>query len=142
MIAFAFQIDQLAPQRVTDAADRTTFKNLGHAAARIRKSAVESIKPAEGPSPVGSPPHTHTQGVTKKGKIRRGELQRAIQFDVDKGRQEAIVGPRASVVGLSGRAHELGEEHMGQDFPERPFMFPALEENLDRFQADWAGSIG
>ncbi len=142
MLGLKFAIDSLTPQRVTDAADRATFRNLGHAAATIRKTAQASIEQAEGPSPVGSPPHTHTGGVTKKGRPRKGELQRAITYDVDQAAQDAVIGPRESVVGLSAYAHELGAEHMGQDFPERPFMGPALEDNADRVAPEWAGSVG
>jgi hypothetical protein len=118
-------------QRVKDAAERTTFRNLGHAAAAIRRDAVESIVVAEGASPAGTPPHT-----------RRRQLKRAIRFDNDRQAQEAVVGPMASLVGEAGRAHELGEEFRGHDYPERPFMAPALDKNLDRFAGDWAGAIG
>jgi hypothetical protein len=118
-------------QRVVSATERATFRNLGHAAAAIRRDTVESIVVAEGPSPVGTPPHT-----------RRRQLKRAIRFDQDRQAQEAVIGPLASLVGEAGRAHELGGEFRGQEFPERPFMAPALEKNLDRFAGDWAGSIG
>jgi hypothetical protein len=35
----------------------------------------------------------------------------------------------------------MGGEFRGHEYPERPFMAPALEKNLDRFAGDWAGSI-
>lgn len=139
MIGTGFKFEDQT-KRVTAASERTTFRNLPHAAAAIRKDAVGSIKQAEGPSAPGTPPHTHTGGVTKKGKVRKGNLQRAIAFDANK--ESAVIGPRESVVGLAGRAHELGEEFRGDDYPERPFMGPALEQNLDRFAGEWAGSIG
>jgi hypothetical protein len=118
-------------QRVTDAAERATFRNLGHAAAAIRRDTVESIVVAEGASAAGTPPLT-----------RRRQLKRAIRFANDRAAGEAVVGPMASIVGESGRAHELGGEFRGHDYPERPFMAPALEKNLDRFAGDWQGSIG
>ena len=142
MIGLDFKLESDATKQVTQAADKATFKNLGHAASSIRKSAIESIKPEEGPSAPGTPPHTHTQRVTKKGKVAKGHLPRAIVYDVDKARQEAVIGPRASVVGESGAAHELGEEFHGDDYPERPFMGPALEANAPRFADEYAGSIG
>jgi hypothetical protein len=142
MIGLSFQLERDSTKRVLDAADKAAFKNLGHAASAIRKTAIESIKPAEGPSPPGTPPHTHTAGVTKKGKLKKGHLPRAIVYDVDKAKQEAVVGPRASVVGESGAAHELGEEFRGDDYPERPYMSPALEANAPRFADEYAGSIG
>lgn len=115
---------------VADATEKAAFRNFGHAAARISKDAKASIEQAAGPSPAGSPPHTH------KGKF----LSRAIRYDANK--VSAVIGPRESIVGEVGAAHEFGDEHHGQDFPERPFMGPALDKNLDRFASDWAGSIG
>lgn len=127
-------------KRVSDAAEKATFRNVGHAAAAIRKDAVESIVQADGPSAPGSPPHTHTQKTTKSGKTRKGNLQRAIAYDADK--DSAVIGPRFSVVEEAGAAHELGESFHGQDYDERPFMGPALDKNLDRFASSWQGSIG
>jgi phage gpG-like protein len=129
-------------RRVLEATKRAVFKSLGHAAAAIRKTAIESIEPEEGPSEPGTPPHTHTSGFTKKGKPRRGQLPQSIVFVEDKAAEEAIVGPRASVVGEAGAAHEFGGEFRGDDYPERPFMWPALEENIDRFAEGFQGSIG
>ena len=117
--------------RVVDATERATFRNLGHAAGRIRRDAIESIVVAEGASEPGTPPHT-----------RRRQLNRAITFDNDRALQEAVIGPRASVVGEAGAAHEFGEEFKGIDYDERAYMGPALEKNVDRFAGDWAGSIG
>ena len=117
-------------QRVTDALERAAFRNFGHAAARISKDAKESLVTAEGPSPAGSPPHTH-QGA---------HLRRAVRYDATK--EDAVIGPLESIVGESGAAHELGETFHGFTFDERPFMAPALEKNLDRFNQDWADSIG
>ncbi len=142
MIGLEFKLERDTTKRVTDAADKATFKNLGHAASSIRKSAIESIKPEEGPSAPGTPPHTHTQRVTKRGKVAKGHLPRAIVYDVDKARQEAVIGPRASVGGECGAAPELGEEFHGDDYPERPFMGPALEANAPRLADEYAGSIG
>jgi hypothetical protein len=70
------------------------------------------------------------------------DLLGQIRFDNDRQAQDALIGPMASLVGEAGRAHELGEEFRGHEYPERPFMAPALEKNLDRFAGDWAGSIG
>ena len=142
MIGLKFQLESDSTKRVKDVADKAAFKNLGHAASAVRKTAIESIEQAEGPSAPGTPPHTHTGGVTKKGKQRKGNLQRAIVFDNDQRTQTAVVGPRYSVVGESGRAHELGEEYFGDDYPERPYMGPALEVNVPRFAEGMAGSIG
>jgi len=129
-------------RRVTEAAKAAEFRNLGHAAASIRKTEIESIQSAPGPSQPGTPPHTHTAGVSKTGKKRRGVLQRSFAYAVDKAAGRAIVGPQASVGGEAGAAHEFGGEFRGMDYPERSFAAPALEQNLDRFASDWQGSIG
>lgn len=128
-------------QAVVKAADAATFRNLGHAAASIRKDAIASIIPSDQPSKPGAPPHTRRR-VTKKGKQLKGQLQRAITYDQDRANKNAVIGPRASVVGESGAAHEFGQSYKGDSFPERSFMGPALEANLTRFASDWAGSIG
>lgn len=123
---------KLDPQKVTNAVNKATFKNLNHAAASIRKAERESIEKAEGPSAPGSPPHTHN----------RQFLKNAIVYDVDKEKQEAVIGPRFSRVGTSAKAHEFGGEYKGAEFPERSFALPVLLNNLERFAGQWAGSIG
>lgn len=129
MIGFLFNILNNF-KRVDKAADVASFRNLGHAAARISKDAKASLVTAEGPSATGTPPHTH----------RGAYLRRAVRFDANK--ESAVIGPRHSVVGEAGAAHELGEEFRGQDYPERAYMGPALKKNLPRFAQDWVGSIG
>ena len=120
-------IDQT--NRVIEAANRAAFKNFGHAAARIRKDAIESIIVSPVASMLGTPPHT-----------RRKQLRNAITFDSNE--FGAVIGPRYSVAGESGSAHEFGGEYKGAHYPERAFMGPALENNLDRFASEWRGSIG
>ena len=117
-------------RRVRKAADDAQFSNLGHAAARIRKDMAASVERAPGASDVGQPIHTH------RGSIAR----RAIRFAVDD--ESAVIGFRHSMVGESIAAHEHGERYKGTMFPQRPTAAPALDKNLDRFAADWAGTIG
>ena len=119
-----------------------SFRNISHAAASLRKDAVGSIEPGEGPSTPGTPPHTHTQKITKKGKTRKGVYPRAIAFVVDKAKEEAIIGPQFSKVGESFHAHEFGESFHGESFPERPTMGPALDRAAPRFGDSFAGSLG
>lgn len=127
-------------QKVVEAAEKASYRNTGHAAASIRKDAMASIVPSDEPSEPGTPPHTHTQKITKKGKVRQGHLPRAIVFHNSK--ESAIVGPRYSVVGTAGDAHEFGGEYKGDDYPERAFMGPALERKAAQFGNSFAGSIG
>lgn len=140
MIGLSVTIDNNFP-KVEQAAEKAAFRNLGHAASSIRKAAIESVIPSDEPSKPGTPPHTRIR-ITKKGKQLKGQLQRAIVFSHDRAKQEAVIGPRESVVGESAAAHEFGGSYKGQEFAVRSFMGPALEQSLDRFASDWQGSIG
>lgn len=119
-------------EAVKKAADRATYRNIRHAAFSIRKAAVASIVKSNTASAPGTPPATRGRG----GKNIRG----AIFVDADN--ESALIGPRASVIGEAGEAHEFGGEFRGADYPERAFMGPALEANRDRFASEWVGSIG
>jgi hypothetical protein len=114
---------------VIAAVKTANFKNFNHAAARIRKDAIESIIVSPVASPPGTPPHT-----------RRRLLKNAIVYSADD--KGAVIGPRYSRAGTSGSAHEFGGVYKRQTYPERPFMAPALMRNLDRFAAEWEGSVG
>lgn len=115
--------------KVVKAAERAAYENFRHAAASIRKDAQASIERSPEASSPGQAPHT-----------RKGQLPKSIVFDANK--EGAIVGPRESVVGQSAAAHEFGEVFHETAFDERPFMGPALANNLDRFASSWGGSIG
>jgi len=129
MFGFGVKIENKL-DRVAKAAETGEFRSFARAAFAIRQTAVESIERAAGPSAPGEPPHTH----------RRMFLRRAIRYAAN--REGAVIGPRFSVVGTAGEAHEFGGEYRGNKYPARPFMFPALQANLDRFAGAWAGSIG
>lgn len=117
---------------VKAAADKAAFRNFVHAAASISKDVKGTLEKApEGvASEPGSPPHTH----------RGAYLRRAVRYAADK--EGAVIGPMASVVGKVAEAHEFGGEYKGQQFPERPFMLPALERAIPRFAGQWRGAIG
>lgn len=134
---------------VLRAIDKAAYRNFAHAAASIRKAARDSIvkAPKEGrrgakrrrgrvirrathvASLPGQPPHTS-----------RGQIKRAIVYQADK--QGAVIGPRRSVLGTAGAAHEHGGAYKGAVYPARPFMLPALESNLQRLASGWAGALG
>lgn len=118
--------------RVAKAAEKAAFRNLGHAANRIMKDARASIVTNKNEaSPAGTPPHTKAQAGHN--------LRTAIRYDSTS--EDAVVGPMGSMVGEAGATHEFGQERGGIDYPERPFMGPALEQNLDRFAESWRGAI-
>ena len=154
---FGIQVKLTAtPKRLEKATDKGAYKTLRHAAFSIRKSAIESMVFAKGPSKAGTPPHAH------KGRLRRSIL---VAQD-DKG--EVVVGPSYSRVKVGGRPPWLAQmlEHGGTftrrkkrqnrgrpkkgeapqpmqtvTFPPRPFMQPALQRNLARFHREWKGAI-
>jgi phage gpG-like protein len=115
-------------KRVRDAADKAARRAFAKAAYRIFRDAQASIERSKEPSAPGTPPHT-----------RRGQLKRAIRYDADK--DGAVIGPLASMVGEAGAAHEFGGESRGGTFPERAYMAPALERELDQFAGEFSGSI-
>jgi hypothetical protein len=127
---FGFKVTiQNDTNRVLRKYETAAFRTFNQAAFAIRRSAVESIEKAEGPSDPGSPPHTHN----------RMFLRRAIRYEANK--EGAVIGPRYSAVGISGEPHEFGGKYKGDVYPARPFMRPALEANLSRFASSWSGSI-
>ena len=122
-------------KRVKKATEKMAFNNLSHAIASISRAAKKSIKRSKSTAAAGQPPHT-----------RRGVIRRAIRYVAGKSyhptKQGAMAGPLASVAGQSGSAHEFGGEYMGEQFPERSFMQPALREAIPRFAGNWRGSLG
>lgn len=148
MMNLRVRINEQLQQKLEEAAKTATFRNFGHAMAAIRKTAQGSIERAAKeprqnasrkrkrrravptiPSPPGSPPRT-----------RRGQLKRAIRFDVTE--TSAVAGPIHTIVGESAAAHEFGGTYKGAEYPERKFMGPALEQNVSRFAESWRSSIG
>lgn len=143
------------PKAVQRATDKGAYKTLRHAAASVRKSAIESMIERKGPSPPGTPPHRHT-----------GRLARSILYAQDE--EGWFVGPSYSKVKIGGRPPWLAQmlEHGGTftrrkkrtsrgrpkkgeqpqpmqtvTYPARPFMQPTLQRNLARFHRDWKGAI-
>jgi len=144
------------PRSLMRATDSAAYKNLRHAAFSIRKSAIDSMEFAPGPSPPGTPPHAHT-----------GRLGKSILVSQDEA-GEVVVGPSYRRVKRGGRPPWLAEmlEHGGTftrrkkrakrgrpkkgepaqstvtvTYPARPFMAPALQRSLARFHSDWDGAI-
>ena len=113
---------------------KAKYENLLHAARSMRKDAIASIKKRkdrDAASPAGTPVFTHT-----------GLARISLRYDVDKSRDEAVMGFLHSKLGTIGETHEKGLVEDGRDYPERPTIGPTLERNVDRFAADWRASIG
>ena len=111
-------------------AKQAGYRNLGHAAAMLRRFATQSIRRSKRPAAVGSPPHTQT-----------GRLRKAILFFNDRQRQEAIIGPSKNLIGLAGAEHEHGGKFRRERFEQRSYMGPALEKITPSLPPMWAGSI-
>ena len=119
--------------KVAAAGKRADFRNLGHAGAIIRKVAGGSIRLGKTPSAAGSPPHT-------KGKSRN--FKKGILYAVERvyGTDVLVIGTSASILGDSGKAHELGGIFRGHVYQKRPFMVPALDKVRSQIPAEWAGT--
>jgi hypothetical protein len=140
VIGFTFQLIDTSKQIAADLA-KAAFRNIQRAAFAIYKDSAASIKDEPGPSKPGTPPHTHTTR-TRRGKLRKGRLPKAIVYHADKHSMDAVIGPRFSVVGLAGEAHEKGEVFYGTDYPDRAFMGPALDRQAEAFGNSFRGSLG
>lgn len=77
--------------------NQANFRSLGHAAATIRKTAKRSIRKRKKPSSPGSPPHTQT-----------GMLRRVLRYEVDREREQAVIGPVNEIAGRLWNLHEFG----------------------------------
>ena len=80
-------------RKVNDA----TFRSLGQAAGTIRVTAKRSIRKRKKPSNPGSPPSSPT-----------GMLRRVLRYEVNRDKQEAVVGPVNEIAGRLWNLHEFG----------------------------------
>lgn len=127
-------------KEISDYIEKDGIANsLEHAAAIIRKAAIDSMQQGVkgDPSLPGEPPHKVT-----------GKLARSIVFAKD-GDDTVVIGPQKKSATFYGHLHEhggtvevgkyrrkrkTGNQNAGRKmvFPPRPFMQPALSNNLDR----------
>jgi len=99
----------------------------------VRAKAMESLKSESGPSAPGEPPHTHERAKTRKGKPgKMGLLPSSILYGIAHNPDRVIIGPSVNVVGIVGAAFEHGGTvtFRGASYPPRPFMGPALGEEI------------
>jgi hypothetical protein len=115
---------------VLKAAHDGSVRALQKAAFAIFKTAQSEIEQDPKPAPPGKPPHT-----------RRGQLKRAMRYSVERAEEYAAIGPRESLVGASAAAQEFGGQYKGEEYPQRPFMGPALEENKHLIPAFFTAEI-
>jgi hypothetical protein len=118
--------------RVTKAVNNSLLETFGDAARLTRTIARNSIKRRAGKAYAlpGQPPKT-----------RFGSIRNSILYDVDKKRNEAIIGPAYSRIGPVAAAHEHGGSFRGRDYEERPFMRPAFQKIVARLPKLWRYSL-
>ena len=117
-------------RKVRARAKKGNLESLGHAGGAIRLAARRSIRRSPKASVPGTPPHT-----------RKGRLRGAILYAVERQQERVVIGPRYTVAGPSGMAHEFGGRFRGGRYDRRPFMGPALEKVKNRLPHMWAGSV-
>lgn len=130
MFGFSFK-SETNFKPVEQAADRAIYRSIKHAAFSIRKYIRESIKKSTDASAPGQP-------VATRG--RKGNVKNSIFAAIEP--DNAIIGPRFSMVGESMEAHEFGGSFHERQYPARPTSGPGLTANQDRFAQSFAGSIG
>ena len=130
--------------RVKRAADTATRKVLSKAGAFIRTAAKSSIRKRKAISAPGQPPSSHT-----------GLLKKFIFFGYDANRKTVVVGPMrlnqkigaapealehggASTV-VSGRRGKRRKRRIR--IAARPFMGPAMRQEMPKFPGLWANSV-
>jgi hypothetical protein len=124
---------------VKNAVDRATLGVLSKIGAYIRQAAKSSIRTRKEISKPGNPPSSH-----------EGSLKRLIFFSYDPASRSVVIGP----VPLRGVAEappllEFGgtarRARFGKartlNYRPRPFMAPAMQQELPKLSSLWAGSV-
>jgi hypothetical protein len=117
-------------ERVAKAIRKAGYFALRKLGFLVRGQAKSEIEEEKGPSPAGSPPHTHKHVTTKSGREgKQGLLPASILYAIEKDPARVLIGPSVNVVGTVGAAfeHEGEAEYKVREYPPRRFMGPALE---------------
>lgn len=135
-----FFFDRGVVLRAVNRAKRTALSKAG---AFIRRTAKSIIAPRKRVSRPGQPPSSHT-----------GLLKRLIYFAWDPGSESVVIGPeradrmgqQPSVLEFGGRStvtrHRRGRvEKHDVTIDARPYMGPAMQENLDVIPRQWEGAV-
>jgi len=112
----------------TKKARRAYLSRAGGLVRRIAKNMIG--RRTRKPSKPGEPPASPT-----------GQLRNSILFAVEEQRGDVIIGPAKSLIAEIGNTHEFGKRIRGRDYPERPFMGPALEAAEPQLSKIWEDSI-
>lgn len=131
--------------KVMAAVDKATRTVLSRFGAYVRTAARSSIRKRKKSSAPGTPPSSHT-----------GELKRFIFFGYDVHRRSVVIGP-TRLNAKAGTAPEAlehggnatvvsydktrGKQKRTVNISQRPFMAPALKQELPKLPAMWQDSV-
>ena len=139
MITMRMKILFFDAPRVKRAVDAATRRALSRAGAFIRQRAKTSIRKRKGISRPSRPPHSHA-----------GHLRRLIFFGYDPSAESVVIGPLPFRKGEAPNLLEFGgkivrTDHCGRRrrmvYRKRPFMGPALQEELPQLPSRWRNSV-
>ena len=146
---------------VKNAVDRATWKVLLKFGAFVRRGAISSIRDSKTVSRPGEPPHSHL-GARRRAANRRRKAQglspirggfkgiKHIEFKFDPQTKSVVIGPVAKhSVGVVPPLLEYGGtgtvvsggKTKTATFKARPFMGPAMQREVPKLPAMWAGSV-
>jgi len=116
--------------RIQKALERIRDKGLRSAGFLVSSIMKRRIKRSRKPSKPGQTPHT-----------KRGQLRRAIRYGMAYDKMSVVIGPKYSMFGPAGGAHEYGGRYKGQIFPRRPFAGPALDLAMPFIGPQFKGTV-
>ena len=142
----AFKANFFDRQKVTNAVDRATQRNLSKFGAFVRTRARSSIRKRKRVSQPGQPPSAHTTGSLS--------LRSSIFFALGPDKQSVVIGPvlfngadAASPVperleyGGETTIKRRGRKPTRARYRARPFMGPAFEKEKQQLPAIWRDSV-
>ena len=124
---------------VKNAVDRATLSVLSKIGAYIRQADRSSIRSRKAISKPGSPPSSH-----------EGSLKRLIFFSYDPAARAVVIGPvplhgvaeAPPLLEFGGTARRMRRGKVRTvNYRARPFMKPAMDQELPKLSALWAGSV-
>ena len=140
MIGFVTKQMFFDKKAVIGAVDRATRNVLSKFGAFVRTAARSSIRKRKAVSQPGSPPSSHT-----------GLLRKLIYFGFDANRRSVVIGPTPlnrtteapPLLEYGGRTRLKGRKGKAvtATYKARPFMGPALRQELPKLPSMWANSV-
>ena len=117
-------------RKVLDALDAGERRVLNRIGAFIRSDARRSMRKAGPQTPPSTPP--------SPPRARKGQIKKFLFYWYDRALHDVVVGPillpgqRIAVPGIHEHGGRILTERNVQNYPQRPYMEPALKKNLRR----------